>query len=186
MQIKLGNNIDSFAREILQLGHIDLSGCYQCGKCTAGCTVGKFISDSPTRIIRLIQLNQKDEVLNSKTPYLCASCMTCSARCPMEIDIAGLMETLRIISSSEGRPSPVKSVSNFSTAFLNSVKVFGRLFEFGMTVDFNLRNLTPLQNAELGPEMLKKHKLSLFPQNKSDRKRLRQIFAQSKKLTNKD
>ncbi|MGE5429504.1 MAG: 4Fe-4S dicluster domain-containing protein [Syntrophomonadaceae bacterium] len=179
MQLKLDNNVGQFANEIEALSGCSVYDCYQCGKCSAGCPVSQFIDESPTRLIRLIQLNQKEIVLNSKTPYLCASCTTCSERCPMEIDVAKVMETVRILASREGIRPRVKEVVNFSGAFLDSVKSNGRLFEFGMTISFNLRNLTPLKDAMLGPVMLRKGKLGLWPQGIKNKERIKNIFANS-------
>lgn len=179
MQLKLDNNISQFAKEIEALSGCSVYDCYQCGKCSAGCPVSQFTDESPTRLIRLIQLNQKDMVLNSKTPYLCASCTTCSERCPMEIDVAKVMETVRILASREGVKPAVKEVTNFSDVFLGSVKSNGRLFEFGMTISFNLKNRTPLKDAMLGPVMLKKGKLGLAPQSIKNKERIKNIFANS-------
>jgi heterodisulfide reductase subunit C len=179
MQIKLDNCVDKFAGEIESLSGFNVYDCYQCGKCSAGCPVSRFIDESPTRLLRLIQLNQKELVLNSKTPYLCATCNTCSGRCPMQIDITRIMETIRIYAKKNNIKPPVEEVNTFSEAFLDSVRSNGRLFEFGMTLKFNLNNKTPFLNAELGPVMLRKGKLSLRPQKTKNSKRLKDIFNKS-------
>jgi heterodisulfide reductase subunit C len=51
----------------------------------------------PNQIIRLVQLGQINEVLDSKTIWLCASCFTCSTRCPKGVDLAKLLEALRLL-----------------------------------------------------------------------------------------
>jgi heterodisulfide reductase subunit C len=80
----------------------DISGqnvlaCYQCGKCSAGCPMVSLMDLLPNQIIRLIQLGQVGDVLNSKTIWLCASCFTCTARCPKGVDLAKVMEALRLL-----------------------------------------------------------------------------------------
>ena len=80
----------------------DISGqnvlaCYQCGKCSAGCPMASLMDLLPNQIIRLVQLRQINEVLNSKTIWLCASCFTCTARCPKGVDLAKVMEALRLL-----------------------------------------------------------------------------------------
>lgn len=179
MRIRLEKNVDDFAREIKNLSGYNLYDCYQCGKCTAGCPVSSFMDNSPTQILRLIQLNQRASVLRSQTPYVCASCNTCSSRCPMEIDIAKIMETVRILAQKGNNKLKLRAVPLFSRVFLNSVKANGRLFEFGMTINFNLFNKTPFKNAMLGPAMLKKGKLSLFPQKIKNKQRIREIFSKT-------
>ena len=50
----------------------------------------------PNQVIRLIQLGQFDDVLGSKTIWICASCFSCTARCPKGVDLAKIMEALRL------------------------------------------------------------------------------------------
>jgi heterodisulfide reductase subunit C len=51
----------------------------------------------PNQVIRLAQLGLKDELLKSKSIWICASCMTCNSRCPKGVNIAEVMEALRLI-----------------------------------------------------------------------------------------
>jgi heterodisulfide reductase subunit C len=51
----------------------------------------------PSQIPRLVQLGQEEEVLRSKTIWLCASCFTCETRCPKGVDLAKIMEALRVM-----------------------------------------------------------------------------------------
>ncbi len=51
----------------------------------------------PNQVIRLLQLGQEEEVLSQNTIWLCASCFTCESRCPKGIDLARLMEALRLM-----------------------------------------------------------------------------------------
>lgn len=87
-----------FVKRVEELSGQNIFSCYQCGKCSAGCPITAAMDILPAQIIRLIQLGEADEVLNSKTIWLCASCLTCAARCPKGIDLARVMETLRVVS----------------------------------------------------------------------------------------
>lgn len=180
MQLNLDTSVDSFAKEVQNICGVNVYDCYQCGKCSAGCTVAEFLTDTPTKLIRLIQLNQKETVLQSQTPFLCATCSICSSRCPMELDIAKLMESLRILSREESDTPAVKEVAKFSDSFLSSVKSHGKTFEFGMLIEFNMRNFTPLKDALFGPLMIQRGKLSFLPRNIKNKKRLKEIFSKSK------
>ena len=51
----------------------------------------------PNQIIRYAQLGFKDELMRSKSIWICASCFTCNARCPKGINIAEVIEAIRQI-----------------------------------------------------------------------------------------
>jgi len=69
-------------KEKLQAAGIDITRCYQCGKCTAGCPMAQSMDYSPRQIVRLLQLGLADDALRSRTIWMCASCETCATRCP--------------------------------------------------------------------------------------------------------
>jgi heterodisulfide reductase subunit C len=72
----------------------NLHGCYMCGTCTAGCPYVEEMDLTPDEIIRYVILDKQD-VLDSKTIWLCSSCFTCAERCPRDISITKIMEALR-------------------------------------------------------------------------------------------
>lgn len=86
-----------FVRKVEEISGQNLLACYQCGKCSAGCPVVAEMDILPSQVIRLAQMGSDEEVLDSKTIWLCASCMTCMARCPKGVDLAKVMEALRLI-----------------------------------------------------------------------------------------
>jgi len=55
----------------------------------------------PSQVIRLGQLGM-EEVLESNTIWICASCLTCVTRCPKGVDLPRLMEALRQIALRKG------------------------------------------------------------------------------------
>jgi heterodisulfide reductase subunit C len=99
MRICLSKNEiqNSIIKKIEDISGQKVSACYQCGKCSAGCPMINLMDLLPNQIIRLVQLGQIKEVLDSKTIWLCASCFTCSARCPKGVDLAKVMEALRLL-----------------------------------------------------------------------------------------
>ncbi len=86
-----------FVAKVQELSGQNLLTCYQCGKCSAGCPAVSQMDILPNQIIRYAQLGFKDELLKSKSIWVCASCMTCNARCPKGINIAEVIEALRQI-----------------------------------------------------------------------------------------
>ena len=86
-----------FVARVEELSGQNLLVCYQCGKCSAGCPVVSRMDILPNQIIRFAQLGLKEELLESKAIWTCASCMTCNVRCPKGINIAEIIEALRQI-----------------------------------------------------------------------------------------
>lgn len=97
INISQGRIKDSFVIKVQELSGQNLLTCYQCGKCSAGCPAVSQMDILPNQIIRYAQLGLKDDLLKSKAIWICASCMTCNARCPKGINIAEVIEALRQI-----------------------------------------------------------------------------------------
>lgn len=88
---------DPFVTKVEEISGQNLLACYQCGKCSAGCPAVSDMDILPNQIIRYAQLGFKDELLQSKSIWICASCFTCNARCPKGINIAEVIEAIREI-----------------------------------------------------------------------------------------
>jgi heterodisulfide reductase subunit C len=84
------------ARRIEGISGQKLFACYQCGNCTAGCPVAFAMEVGPHQAIRYILLGM-DEATAVNTPWVCAACQQCTSRCPKGIDIARVMEALRLV-----------------------------------------------------------------------------------------
>ncbi len=88
---------DPFVGKVEELSGQNLLACYQCGKCSAGCPAVSEMDILPNQIIRYAQLGFKNELLRSKSIWVCASCFTCNSRCPKGINIAEVIEAIRQI-----------------------------------------------------------------------------------------
>ena len=54
-------------------------------------------------MMRRLHLGAGDELLDSDLVWMCLSCETCSARCPMGIDVAAVIDALRKLALEQGR-----------------------------------------------------------------------------------
>jgi len=87
----------NFVSKVEEISGQDLLSCYQCGKCSAGCPMSFAMDILPNKIIRLAQLGMEEEIAESKAIWLCAICITCTARCPRGCDLSRVMEALRLL-----------------------------------------------------------------------------------------
>jgi heterodisulfide reductase subunit B len=139
--------------------------CYQCVKCTSGCPLAEFFDWQPNQVMRALQLGNEEIALHSETPWLCASCQTCSTRCPQGLDITAIMEFLTREAVRQGVESPIPEVKHFNEAFMREIHIWGRSYEPGLMVEMKLRNPRSLLNdLDLYLAMLKKGKVGFFPE----------------------
>jgi heterodisulfide reductase subunit C2 len=86
-----------FIEEMKERSGQDPACCYQCAKCSAACPVSAAMDLLPHQVIRCLQLGYTEEVCESRTPWICASCFTCAARCPRDLDLSRMMEGVRLV-----------------------------------------------------------------------------------------
>jgi heterodisulfide reductase subunit D len=72
-----------------------LRTCIQCGTCSASCPTAYAMDYTPRQLWKLIQLGLRDEVVNSRTFWLCTTCKACTVRCPRGIDLTQTMLMLK-------------------------------------------------------------------------------------------
>lgn len=141
----------------------DVCLCYQCVKCTSGCPMANFFDWQPNQIMRALQLGQEDIALQSQTPWICASCQTCTTRCPQGLDIASIMEFLTRETLRRGMKPRVPQVALFNQAFMRQVRLWGRAYELGLVAEMKLRTRRFTDDLELGAKMIRKRKMPLLP-----------------------
>lgn len=165
--------------------HIRLADCYQCGKCTAGCPVSGQMDLAPSQIMRMVQLGRAETALRSEAIWKCVACQTCSARCPKNVDCAGVMDALRESSLAHGLSAASQQpVIAFQSAFLDNIRRNGRLNELQLIAQFKMavfsrtgRLAFLFKDAGLAPQLSKRKKLHLFPAKVRDRKVVERIFS---------
>jgi heterodisulfide reductase subunit D len=69
--------------------------CIQCGTCTSSCPSAFEMDYAPRQLWQMLKLGMEDQVLNSRTFWLCTMCKSCQVRCPRGISIGDTMIALR-------------------------------------------------------------------------------------------
>jgi len=154
--------------------------CYQCGKCSAGCPVDYAMDMGPRQIMRAVQLGLQKEVLQSTTIWLCISCETCSSRCPAKIDIAKVMESLRILAIAQGVPPAEKHIDLFHRTFLSVIERYGRAHEFSLAATYTVKSLNLFANMGVARTMLSKGKLVIAPPKVKGAAVVKKVFASTR------
>ena len=138
VRIKKQASGNSLSHVVAEISGVDISRCYQCKKCTSGCPVVKLTESPPSEIVRRLQLGAGNELLESDLVWMCLSCETCYARCPMEINIASVIDALRFLARETGAPVPKGNIPLFNRMFLRMVKTFGRSYDLPMIAAYKL------------------------------------------------
>ncbi len=162
--------------EVQQRSGTQVSACFQCHKCSTGCPIGPDMDFLPSQIMRLVHLGADQDVLGSQAIWLCASCEACTARCPMDIDIAAVMDALRIMAIGRQTGLPDARGRQFHRSFLGSVRRHGRVYEAGMMTADKLRTFDLVSDVGKVPQLLVQGKLALLPNRSGDTKQVREIF----------
>jgi heterodisulfide reductase subunit C len=123
--IKMENLDPNFKYEVAkEHGGENIKRCFSCGTCSAICPVFSVNSKyNPRKIIRMIQLGMKKEVLESYFIWLCSGCYSCYEICPRDVKITNIMSALRNIASRNG------FVPDNIIASVDLLEKYGRLLE---------------------------------------------------------
>jgi heterodisulfide reductase subunit C len=173
--IQLGRGDQRFIRAVEEESGQSVGKCYQCGNCTAGCPMYFTYDYTPSRLMRLIQLGQKETVLSSGAIWMCATCEACTTHCPNDIEVARVFDVCRHMARRQGYKG-VRNVRLFTDAFLQSVRWHGKSHELGLMAVYKLFSLRFFDDLDLAPGMLRKGKLPFLPHRVKARAEVADIF----------
>jgi heterodisulfide reductase subunit C len=94
-------------RVAARLGGASVKACFACGACTGGCPVSEVDPEfDPRKLIRMVVLGLKEQLLTSPLIWYCQLCNTCSFVCPQDVRFSEAMSVLRQMAVEEGYVSP--------------------------------------------------------------------------------
>ena len=174
--------IDStLAEEVAKRSGENVFLCYQCRKCASGCPSRAFMDSTPTELMRYVQLGMADEAMKGNTAWFCVSCQTCSTRCPQDIDIAHVIDTLRIIVQEKKIKAETNNIRLFNRIWMIAMKYIGRMYEAGLVGSLNFLTGKPFKDMALGVKMIKKGKIKMIPPIRNPLPTMK-MFSRAKRL----
>ena len=81
--------------DLKEFGVKDAATCFNCGNCTAVCSLSTESTPFPRKTIRYLQLGLSDKLMQSPEPWLCYYCGDCSETCPRQANPGEVMMGLR-------------------------------------------------------------------------------------------
>ena len=84
-----------FGEELKKYGAFDFNACYNCGNCTAVCSLATEDDSFPREMVRFSVLGLEDDIKSSLKPWLCYYCGECTTNCPRTAYPGELMMSLR-------------------------------------------------------------------------------------------
>jgi quinone-modifying oxidoreductase, subunit QmoC len=78
-----------------KFGIANAAACFNCGNCSALCSLSTEGVPFPRKVIRYLQLGLSDKLLQSPEPWLCYYCGDCSETCPRQANPGEVMMGLR-------------------------------------------------------------------------------------------
>jgi heterodisulfide reductase subunit C len=86
-----------------KIGREVIKPCYTCGSCTGICPVREAVDDfDPRRMIHMIVLGMKKEILSSDLIWFCCLCNSCYYVCPQGIRFSRVAQELQKMAVDEG------------------------------------------------------------------------------------
>lgn len=159
--------------------------CLQCGTCSGSCPTSYAMDYSPRQIIAAFRAGMLDQVLKSNTVWMCASCYSCTVRCPSGIKLTDIMYELKRLGIEYGLYAKGTKAPVLSKEFVKLVDKYGRNAELYLLSSYYLRTnpLGFLRMAPLGYKLFKRGRLPFRP---SKIKRQNELAAIMKRLENKE
>ena len=81
--------------------------CFDCGTCTGVCPVSESESGfDPRKILHMIKVGLKDQLLGSEAIWHCTHCDTCAFVCPQDVQFSSVVDVLREMAVQQGYAEP--------------------------------------------------------------------------------
>ncbi|MGD9082477.1 MAG: 4Fe-4S dicluster domain-containing protein [Desulfobacterales bacterium] len=185
----IGDRGDYFLNRIQGETGVNVSACYQCERCTNACPISGFMDIKPHQIIRYVQLGWRIRLLKSSTIWICLSCEMCTTYCPNEVDVAEIINHLRMMAARSSIAPKEKSLAVFHHTFLEELIKSGRVNEFRLMRAYyskpdilhaRIRNGTFKEELQLAMTLFRKGRLKLSAPKSKAVKEIQKAYSQTR------
>jgi heterodisulfide reductase subunit C len=147
-------------------GH-KIRNCIQCGSCTGSCPVAHAMDITPRELVALFRAGYLEDILRSRSIWICASCYSCTVHCPQGIRVTDNLYALKRLATEKNIFPKRFPVHALSEAFVGNIRKWGRNFELGLGFKYYLRTdpkkLFSPNLAKFALGMMKRGRLGLRP-----------------------
>lgn len=139
--------------------------CLQCGTCSGTCPVSAFMDMTPRKTIASIRAGMIEDVLRSRAIWICASCYSCTVRCPAGIKVTDTMYALKRIAMKMKIYPDDFPVHALSRTFMGNVQKYGRNYELGLGVKYFMKSncVKLFTSAGYGLSLIRRGRMGLLP-----------------------
>jgi heterodisulfide reductase subunit C len=150
---------EEFRDRVLKLAGEVVLTCIQCGTCSASCPTAHLMDTPIRKLVKLVLEGEKKEALESRSIWLCTSCLLCTVRCPRSIRPMAVVAALKSIYEDEGMKC---RDSVFEGIFGRQIRNYGRISEVLLSAEYMIRSpSSAVQIMAFGAELVPKGKIEL-------------------------
>ncbi len=99
--MNLNKGLVNFTHDVEKAGGENIGVCYQCGTCTGSCPQGRRNALRTRKVMRMVALGMKDQILRDDSIWYCSTCYTCTDRCPRHVKPTDVIIALRNMATRE-------------------------------------------------------------------------------------
>ncbi|MFA6863711.1 MAG: 4Fe-4S dicluster domain-containing protein [Dysgonamonadaceae bacterium] len=132
-----------FSEELRKYGAVNMNACYNCGTCTAVCSLSTTDDSFPREMVRLSVLGLEDDIKTSLKPWECYYCGECTTNCPQTANPGELMMSLRRWLTAKYDWTGLSGLlyKSMSLTLFAMLLVFAGVLYFANSVNFNLEQM---------------------------------------------
>jgi len=116
-----------------------LRRCIQCGTCSGTCPVSYAMDVQPRQIVAYFRAGDLESILRSRTIWICASCYSCTVRCPSGIKVTDLIYGLKRLAIDRDIRMRGLRIHTLSKQFVRLINRYGRNQELKLMMRYMIR-----------------------------------------------